>query len=62
MAAQKAIIYIAEEQRPRIYSVGSDGKDNGGSDKPLRQNAHGKWMEEDVVVHLKRQPRVRTEE
>ena len=37
MASGKRIGYVAEEARPRIYSVGENGTDEGGSGAPLRK-------------------------
>jgi len=44
------IKYIADEMRPRIYSIGSDGLDDGGSEYMPRGHD---WLDaEDLVVHL----------
>jgi hypothetical protein len=63
MASGKKLGYVAEEKRPRIYSVGADGKDDGGSDATLRKGGKpGRWVEEDVVVDLKRREKKRDQE
>jgi hypothetical protein len=51
--------YAAEEADPRVYSVGHDGVDDGGSDQPTRSNAKrsDRWAGKDAVVHLRPQPR-----
>jgi hypothetical protein len=56
MGEKRKIGYVAEESRPRIYSVGMNGTDEGGSDVPLRKNFQeaGRWEREDVVLELKR--------
>ncbi|HEV8604516.1 MAG TPA: hypothetical protein VGQ99_04075 [Tepidisphaeraceae bacterium] len=54
-----ALRYAFDEKRPVVYSVGKDGKDDGGSEKLLRRGIaqHARWVQEDVVAHLKRQER-----
>jgi hypothetical protein len=52
--------YLADEKRPIIYSVGTNGTDELGSNVMLpKARFDDNWGREDVVVHLKRQPRVR---
>jgi len=47
--------YVANCEGPIIYSVGSNGKDDGGSDQVLRMTLYaGRWDREDAVVPLKR--------
>jgi hypothetical protein len=61
MATAKRIGYVAEADRPRVYSVGENGTDEGGSDKPLPRKVYNvgryRWWDEDAVVDLKRQER-----
>jgi hypothetical protein len=55
MADGKKLGYVAEEARPRLYSVGENGKDDGGSEKPLAiSRQESRQQREDLVVHLKR--------
>jgi len=50
--------YIRADPDPRVYSVGHNGVDNGGSDTPLNiRKDNGRWDRLDAVVHLR--PRVR---
>ena len=44
---------------PIIYSVGENGTDESGSEQPLRKTLQvlDRWEMQDVVVHLKQQPR-----
>jgi hypothetical protein len=54
--------YSANGALPIIYSVGSDGIDQGGSTFPLRKPrwvevAYNRWNSEDVIVFLTRQPK-----
>jgi hypothetical protein len=60
----KPLGYRPGEKRPIVYGVGKNGTDDGGSDKPLRKGIdyHHRWVEEDVVVDLKRQKRKSLEE
>jgi hypothetical protein len=63
LARGKSIGYVAEAQRPRVYSVGENGTDEGGSDAPRRKGYDsGRWSEEDVVVDLTRRPRKKLDE
>jgi hypothetical protein len=58
LARGKKISFVAETGRPRVYSVGENGTDEGGSDAPRRKDVHGgRWMEEDLVVDLTRRER-----
>lgn len=55
MADGKKLGYVAEAARPRLYSVGENGKDDGGSEKPLLTSQQDSRLKrEDLVVHLKR--------
>jgi hypothetical protein len=66
MGEHKNIGYVAEEERPRVYSVGENLTDEGGSDKPLPKKVYNvgtyRWWDEDAVVDLKRQKRTSVEE
>lgn len=59
MAAGQALGYVPGGDRPVVYSVGANGTDEGGSDKPTRRGTPpgNRWAEEDAVVYLKVQPR-----
>jgi hypothetical protein len=54
-----ALRYAADPADPRVYSVGHNGGDDGGSDQPTRSNAKrsDRWAGKDAVVRLHRQPR-----
>ncbi|HEX4796452.1 MAG TPA: hypothetical protein VH370_21865 [Humisphaera sp.] len=57
-ASDKSLLYHAGDD-PIVYSVGANGTDDSGSEKPL-PTSHGEaneWTRLDRVVHLKRQPR-----
>ncbi len=54
MAAGAPLQYVADKSI--VYSVGDDGIDDGGSEKPTGKGA-GRWQTEDNVLHLDRQPR-----
>jgi hypothetical protein len=47
-----------DPQRPRIYSVGENGVDNGGNEPAPDASWRVREATSDVVRHLKRQPRV----
>lgn len=47
--------YIAEGDKPRAYSVGTDGRDDGGVMSEIRRNP------QDIVFHLTRQEREKQE-
>jgi hypothetical protein len=57
--------YLPQGTDPVLYSVGDNGKDDGGSEKLARKGRRFfqcqllDWENEDAVVHLVRQPRVR---
>lgn len=60
LAAQgKPIGYVSDPDRPRVYSVGEDGVDDGGSVEPMKpQWTHpSEWQRKDYVIDLVRQPR-----
>jgi hypothetical protein len=46
--------YLPTEPDPRLYSVGADGIDDGGSDESARSQS-GRWDRSDAVIHLRRQ-------
>jgi hypothetical protein len=53
--AGKAIGYVADPSRPVLYSVGTNGTDEGGSEKaPAKIVEPTRWSREDAVVHLRR--------
>ena len=64
LAAGKPIGYIADPGRPIVYSVGENGADDGGSDKPMRPGMinTGRWQQMDAVFDLTRQPRSEPQE
>lgn len=56
--AAASIRYISAEPNPRIYSVGKNGIDDGGSDKPTDRSSHpDRWRREDAVAPLRLPPR-----
>jgi hypothetical protein len=56
MSDGKKIGYVAEEGRARLYSMGENLKDDGGSQRPLGgRQQQSRYQMEDLVVHLKRQ-------
>jgi hypothetical protein len=58
MSDGKKIGYIAEEGRPRLYSVGENLADDAGSQNPLLLSIEKtRYQQEDLVVHLRRQER-----
>jgi len=50
------IRYKADPHRPVIYSVGSNGRDDGASEKPLKRHDAPPWDREDVVFSYFRDP------
>jgi len=63
LASGKKMGYVAGAQRPRVYSVGENGTDEGGSDAPIKKGFDsGRWWEEDWVVDLTRRPRKQLDE
>ncbi len=63
LARGKKMGYVAEAERPRVYSVGQNGTDEGGSDAPIKKGFDtGRWSEEDWVVDLTRRPRKQLDE
>jgi hypothetical protein len=46
--------YRPTEPDPRLYSVGADGIDDGGSDQSTRSQS-GRWDRSDAVIHLRQQ-------
>jgi hypothetical protein len=50
--------YVSDPKDPRVYSVGLNGIDNGGIEPaPLMSSAERERSADDVICHLKRQPR-----
>jgi hypothetical protein len=47
-----------EPQRPRVYSVGDNGADDGGAEPDPEASRRDNELTTDLVRHLKRQPRV----
>lgn len=58
VADGSAIRYVASGNTPMLYSVGSDGRDDGGLDSVNSVNRNDP---QDIVIHLKRQPREKEE-
>jgi hypothetical protein len=62
----RALGYRSDDTDPRVYSVGHDGRDDGGDsrqDKPhgrIPANWQIDWTARDAVAHLLRQPRTRS--
>jgi hypothetical protein len=56
MARADALCYRRDVPGGIIYSVGDNGSDDGGSEKSNWPDPD-RWRMEDVVVHLKTQPR-----
>jgi hypothetical protein len=56
--------YIPNAIDPILYSVGDDGKDDGGNGQPIRSEFyyHGEqltdWRTHDAVIHLSQRPRI----
>jgi hypothetical protein len=44
-----------DAQRQILWSVGENGRDDGGSEKEMKLGAKGRYALEDLVVHLNRQ-------
>lgn len=58
--AGKTIGYVPDADRPRVYHVGENGKDDSGREPdPLASERENKGLS-DEVVHLKHQPRPTT--
>jgi len=59
MADASPLRYVADADDPLVYSVGTNGADDGGNDNPVRPNQvdAGRWQRIDAVLHLRRQPR-----
>jgi hypothetical protein len=59
------IKYANDADKPRLYSVGEDAADGAGSELPTKQAAKrpklSRWDKLDAVVHLRPQPRQRTD-
>lgn len=56
-AAGERIVYLSEGDRPRVYSVGDDGIDDGGRPPPTYISRPEDYRTTDWVVELVRQPR-----
>ncbi len=55
MGLDRPLGYKGDGDAPMVYSVGDDGIDNGGSEKPTSEkNPRMRWGMEDVVVRLTR--------
>jgi hypothetical protein len=55
MADGKKMGYVAGEEQPKLYSVGENLADDGGSETPLLlAKEKSRYQQEDLVVHLKR--------
>jgi hypothetical protein len=62
-AGGKPIRYVPDGERPMLYSVGENGTDEGGSDKPTTQrNVVSRWEREDAIYDLKPKPLLKEEE
>ena len=58
MASSKSLVYVSDAAAPRVYSVGDNGTDDGGSRASRRGYEHPRgWECLDVVIHLTPQPR-----
>ena len=64
LSSGKPLNYRSEGEEPAIWSVGDDGRDDGGSTVPVNPRvtlAPGqRWMTRDAVVFLKPRPRDRS--
>lgn len=64
LAQGKPLNYRADGEEPAIWSVGEDGRDDGGSTAPADDAAKrppgNRWQRKDAVVFLKPQPRDRS--
>ena len=59
MAGVAPLKYLSRADKPIVYSVGSNGTDEGGSETLTNKAARrSKWFMEDAVTHLTRQPRI----
>jgi hypothetical protein len=56
-AIGERLIYLTDERRPRVYSVGEDGIDDGGAPAPAVISRPEDFRSTDWVVDLVRQPR-----
>jgi hypothetical protein len=58
MASSKPLVFVSDATAPRVYSVGDNGTDEGGSCASRLSCEHPRgWQCYDVVVHLTPQPR-----
>jgi hypothetical protein len=54
----KSLTVRYDALRGIVYSVGEDGKDDGGSEQAVpKAKGSGRWQTADAVLHLQRQPR-----
>jgi hypothetical protein len=56
MADAMPLQYQSDPARPIVYSVGTNGSDDGGSDASAQGRAGGGgfWQGDDAVMHLSR--------
>lgn len=57
LTAGKPLQYVADPDRPRVYSVGDNEKDDGGNDPDPNLSPAEQRKVADEVRHLKRQPK-----
>ena len=50
------LVYLPDPKRPRVYSVGDDGIDDGGVAPPSNTSRPEDYRSTDWVVDLQRQP------
>jgi hypothetical protein len=63
MASNAPVKYLARKDKPILYSVGEDGRDDGGSEASrTSRTVSSRWHRQDAVMHLTRQPREVIEE
>jgi hypothetical protein len=55
MAEARPLQYEPDPARPIVYSVGTNGTDDAGSEDSTAKNA-GRWQQNDAVMHLSRAP------
>jgi hypothetical protein len=56
-SAGERLVYLPDPQRPRVYSVGDDGIDDGGTPAPNVVSRPEDYRSTDWVVDFVRQPR-----
>lgn len=57
LTAGKPLAYRPDGDRPVVYSVGENGRDDGGRGVPANASCREQRENGDMIVHLKRQPR-----